>query len=78
MLRNVCTALGNWGAPTALPALAQALQEDSAVVREHAVWALGQLMRKAVGPDTASILQAHRDSETNPGVRAELTMQLDW
>ena len=77
MLRNVCTALGNWGAPAALPALARALREDSPPVREHAVWALGQLMRKAVGPDAATILQVHRDSEHNPGVREELATQLD-
>ena len=67
MLRNVCTALGNWGASATLPALEKALQEDSAPVREHAVWALGQVMRKSAGSRAADILWTHQAGETNAG-----------
>ena len=76
MLRNVCTALGNWGVPAALPALTRVLQEASPAVREHAVWALGQIMRKSASPGAAAVLRTHRDCETNPGVREELAIQL--
>ena len=76
MLRNVCTALGNWGAGEALPALKRTLQENSAVVREHAVWAIGEVMRKSAGASAADILRTHRADETNTAVREELAIQL--
>ena len=77
MLRNVCTALGNWGACEVLPALEQALQDNSAPVREHAVWAIGQVMRKSSGAGATDILRTHRAGETNDAVREELAIQLD-
>ncbi|MGQ0722955.1 MAG: tRNA epoxyqueuosine(34) reductase QueG [Candidatus Eiseniibacteriota bacterium] len=42
-LRNVCVALGTRGDPAALPALRRALTDDSALVREHAVWAIERI-----------------------------------
>jgi epoxyqueuosine reductase len=43
LLRNVCVALGNWGSADAVPVLTAALGDPSALVREHAAWALGVL-----------------------------------
>jgi epoxyqueuosine reductase len=43
LLRNVCVALGNWGAEGAVPVLTRALEDPSDLVREHAKWALEQL-----------------------------------
>ncbi len=43
MLRNVCVALGNWGAPEAVPVLERAARDRSALVREHADWALERI-----------------------------------
>jgi len=43
MLRNLCVALGNWGEAEALPVLAEAARDPSALVREHAVWAVGRI-----------------------------------
>ena len=40
LLRNVCVALGNWGAAEAAPVLQRAAGDRSALVREHAIWAL--------------------------------------
>ena len=40
-LRNVAVALGNWGSRRAVPALKRALNDDEALVRGHAAWALG-------------------------------------
>jgi epoxyqueuosine reductase len=40
LLRNVCVALGNWGANDAVPVLRRALQDPDPIVREHAAWAL--------------------------------------
>ncbi len=45
MLRNVCVALGNWGDPAALAALALALADPDPVARIHAAWALGHRER---------------------------------
>ena len=41
LLRNVAVALGNWGAPEAVPALAIALNDEEPLIRGHAAWALG-------------------------------------
>ena len=43
LLRNVCVALGNWGAREAVPVLERAVLDPSALVREHALWALGRI-----------------------------------
>lgn len=54
LLRNACVALGNIADPAAAPVLCTVLaQETSALVREHACWALGrisseQLVRQAL------------------------------
>ncbi|HKJ27695.1 MAG TPA: tRNA epoxyqueuosine(34) reductase QueG [Anaerolineales bacterium] len=41
--RNTAVVLGNQGDESAVPALAQALQDDEPLVRQHAAWALGQI-----------------------------------
>ncbi len=46
-LRNVAVALGNWGNRRALPALKRALNDDEALVRGHAAWALGVIGGKS-------------------------------
>ena len=43
LLRNVCVALGNWGAGDAVPVLVRALNDDEPLVRGHAAWALGRV-----------------------------------
>src|SRR5690606_7040799 len=43
LLRNVAVALGNSGAPEAVPVLAQALEDEEPLVRGHAAWALGRI-----------------------------------
>jgi epoxyqueuosine reductase len=42
-LRNVCVVLGNVGDASSLPALNQALTDPEPLVREHALWAIGQI-----------------------------------
>lgn len=42
-VRNVVVALGNSGSAEAVPALKIAIQDQSALVRVHAAWALGQI-----------------------------------
>jgi hypothetical protein len=41
--RNVCVALGNWGASEAVPVLTRALGDPESIVRGHAAWALGRV-----------------------------------
>jgi epoxyqueuosine reductase len=43
LLRNVAVALGNWGSPAALPALAQALHDPEPLIREHVAWAIERI-----------------------------------
>ena len=43
MLRNVCVALGNWGAPETVDALVLALHDPQPLPRAHAAWALGRV-----------------------------------
>ncbi|HEX3762031.1 MAG TPA: tRNA epoxyqueuosine(34) reductase QueG [Kofleriaceae bacterium] len=64
LLRNVAVALGNTGDPRAIPALVGLLGHRSAMVRGHAVWALGAL-------GAVDELAGHADSD--PAVADELT-----
>ncbi len=65
-LRNVAYALGNSGTPAqSLPAVERLLEDDSALVRGAAVWALSQL-----APDEAARRSQSVD-EPDPDVRAE-------
>ncbi len=45
LVRNACVAAGNWGDESALPYLEELLYDESPLVRAHAVWAVGQIMR---------------------------------
>ena len=48
MLRNLCVGLGNSGRGAAAPVLERCLREPSAIVREHARWALESLQGRSV------------------------------
>jgi epoxyqueuosine reductase len=43
LLRNVCVAMGNSGNTTFMPLLESLLDDEEALVREHAAWALARL-----------------------------------
>ena len=47
LLRNVCVALGNTADATALPALEKATHDTEPLVREHATWAVEQILGRA-------------------------------
>ena len=73
LLRNAAVALGNTGNPSALPALARAVQEDSSpLVRAHAAWAIGRIPS---GRGLTPLERARRDPDTL--VREEATRALD-
>ena len=46
LLRNVCVVLGNIGTAADLPILEKAALHEEPLVREHAVWAIGQIHRR--------------------------------
>lgn len=76
-LRNVCIALGNVGRIDDLPALAGALDDDSALVRGHAAWAVGQLAdRCGVAAQAARMLRHRLEREPEAWVREELEAAL--
>ncbi len=72
MLRNVCTALGNWGAADAIPALSLALKDPSPVAREHAAWALGQVFMKTGADAALACLREQRLREDHTTVQREI------
>ncbi|MSR22134.1 MAG: tRNA epoxyqueuosine(34) reductase QueG [Gemmatimonadetes bacterium] len=71
--RNVAVALGNWGAPEAVPALSSAMTDPDPLVRGHAAWALGQ-----VGSQEAlATLESRRSVESDPFSRSEIEAALE-
>jgi epoxyqueuosine reductase len=51
LLRNVAVALGNVGAARHRPSVEALLADPEPLVREHASWALAELMRRQAGKD---------------------------
>jgi epoxyqueuosine reductase len=72
LMRNVCVALGNWGAPETVPALHRALHDPSPLIREHAAWALGEVET----PEAANALASRRREELDGTVRAAIALAL--
>ncbi len=68
LLRNVAVALGNWGAPEAVPALAVALNDEEPLIRGHAAWALGRIGTEAA----RQALSGRADLEEDAWVREEI------
>ena len=73
LLRNVAVALGNWGSPEAVPALAIALNDEESLVRGHAAWALGRI------PDERPVdaLRARLAVEDDEWAISEIRSSLD-
>lgn len=67
-VRNVVVALGNSRHPDAVAALRFALHDESALVRAHAAWALGQIGTK----ECRALLEEAQDREFNGAVREEI------
>jgi epoxyqueuosine reductase len=76
--RNALIALGNAGDPAGLPALVQALQNESPVIRAHAGWALGRLARlaPAVRAEARLALEERLTAETDGSARLEFETAL--
>jgi epoxyqueuosine reductase len=74
LLRNVAVALGNWGDPVAVPALAHALNDAEPLIRGHTAWALGRI---ATG-EARRVLQQALSTETDGRVQEELQLALEW
>jgi epoxyqueuosine reductase len=73
LLRNVAVALGNWGSPEAVPALAIALNDEEPLVRGHAAWALGRIGTEAA----RQALRGRGEGEEDTWVREEIAAALE-
>jgi len=73
LVRNVAVALGNSGSDEAVPALVEALQDASPLVRGHAAWALGRIATD----HTSQILKSAHRSEKDSFVLEEIAASLD-
>jgi len=73
LLRNVAVALGNWGAPEAIPALAIALNDEEPLIRGHAAWALGRIGTEAA----RQALVGRAEVEEDAWVQEEIVAALD-
>jgi epoxyqueuosine reductase len=71
-VRNVVIALGNSGSEDSVPALAEAIQDSSPLVRGHAAWALG----RRLSDQTVRILQSAQSTEADSFVLEELRLAL--
>jgi epoxyqueuosine reductase len=76
MLRNVCVALGNWADPAAFPGLDAAADDETALARGHAAWALGELLRRNNDERAAARLHSLMVHETDAWVREEIGLAL--
>lgn len=78
LLRNVAVALGNVGTAAEVPALLRALAHESALVREHLYWALGQIARREpmIRPLVQAELVAARGRESELALQTELDLTL--
>lgn len=79
MARNVAVALGNWGDAEAIAALALLLVDQAPLVRGHAAWGLGQILRLQRYSDQeqiASMLGVAEGAECDAWVRNEIAMAL--
>lgn len=72
-VRNVAVALGNSGDREAVPALAEVLDDQEALVRGHAAWALGELG----GAEASRALRLRRAVETDDWVHEEIEAALE-
>ncbi len=72
LLRNVAVALGNWGDPTAVPALARSLDDPEPLIRGHAAWALGRIATR----EALRALEQAQSTEADAWVRKEVGLAL--
>lgn len=72
--RNAAVALGNAGAPEAVPALVDALEDPRVEVRRHAAWALGRYVSASADghPAAAVALERALQREEDPAVKEEI------
>ena len=73
ILRNAAIVLGNTGDERAIPALIEALDDASEVVRGAVAWTLGKLG----GTEAASALQSRAERENNAYVIEEINAALE-
>ena len=71
-LRNVAVALGNSAGPEAVPALADALNDNEPLVRGHAAWALGRIGSSAAIAALQQKLLSEDDSEVKREIEEAL------
>ncbi len=71
--RNVAVALGNWGDEAAVPSLKSGSSDADPLVRAHSAWALGRVG----SPAAVTVLEEALSTETDQGVREEITAALD-
>lgn len=73
LVRNAVIALGNSGEDNAVPALEEALKDESQMVRVHAAWALGRI----AAPRARRILESARMEESTKPVLDEIKLALE-
>ena len=76
MLRNVCIALGNWADVSVVKPLSTALEDEQIIVRGHAAWGLGQVLRKHRHDEVRIALENHLIIEEDAWVCEEVSMAL--
>ena len=76
-LRNVAVALGNWGNRRAVPALKRALDDDEALVRGHAAWALGVIGGKSAKEALDTRLRVETEAQVIGEIKDALRVMVE-
>jgi len=73
LMRNMAVALGNTRDPNVLPALEQLLNQDDAMIRRHAAWALAQIATAEAFELLERCKAVEQDPETKQALEKLLT-----
>jgi len=78
LLRNVCIAMGNSGQTAFVNDLMDVVSDDEAVIRGHAIWALGQLSNSENKAEMMTLFRTLSGHEKDNDVLKEISLSIKY
>jgi len=78
LLRNVCIAMGNSGQTVFVNDLMNVVNDDEAVIRGHAVWALGRLSNSENKTEMMTLFRTLSGQEKDNNVHEEISLSIKY